>query len=147
MDRIWSRVTKTDTCWLWTGYIPADGYGRIRGVAKSGKQTKLVVHRVVYEALVGPIPTGLTLDHLCRVRHCVRPDHLEPVTIGTNVLRGVGIAAVNARRTHCRRGHEFTPENTHVRKDPRGEMRRCRACDRADAVRKRAVARAARRAA
>ncbi len=70
-------------------------------------------HRVVYEALVGPIPEGLVLDHLCRVLNCVNPNHLEPVTHQENVRRGVGPTAVNSQKTHCPQNHEYTKENTY----------------------------------
>lgn len=80
----------------------------------------------------GPIPAGLTLDHLCRVRACVNPAHLEPVTLAENKRRGESPAARKARQTHCMRGHEFTPENTIRRKDRRGRGiltgRECRVC-------------------
>ena len=110
----WEFVTKTDTCWLWTG--PRwGGYGRYRHAQ---------AHRLAYEALVGPIPKGLVIDHLCRVRHCVNPAHMEPVTNVENVMRGLAPSAVNARKTHCIHGHEFTPENT--RPKPKG--RECREC-------------------
>jgi hypothetical protein len=82
-------------------------------------------HRLFYEQLVGPIPDGLQLDHLCRVRHCVNPDHLEPVTQTANVLRGIGPTAVNAGKTHCVHGHPFTPDNTYINKQGN---RHCRAC-------------------
>jgi hypothetical protein len=77
-DRLWDHVQITDTCWLWTGPLNHSGYG-----ANGGK----AAHRVVYLRLVGPIAAGMELDHLCRVRHCVRPDHLEPVTHSENVRR------------------------------------------------------------
>jgi hypothetical protein len=80
---------------------------------------------VAYELAIGPIPEGLTIDHLCRNRGCVNPAHLEAVTNRTNLLRGDGIAALNARKTHCKRGHEFTPENTYVWREG---TRACRAC-------------------
>ncbi len=125
--RFWPKVNKTSTCWLWTGSISSGGYGGfgIRGTAKKA-------HRVSYELIVGPIPEGLELDHLCRVRHCVNPNHLEPVTRQENVRRGVGWAGdygnagKRRRRTHCNHGHEFTPENTQVRSDGLG--RACRTC-------------------
>jgi hypothetical protein len=79
-----------------------------------------LAHRVIYEYLVGPIPDGLSIDHLCRVRHCVNPAHLEPVTHRENVLRGQAPTAVNGRKTRCKRGHEF---NRTVRNG-----RRCYTC-------------------
>ena len=110
-------------CWLWTGRLDPKGYGTVHVFGKSQR-----AHRVVYELFVGPIPDGLELDHLCRVRHCVNPDHLEPVDHKTNVLRGDGWGAKNARKTHCVNGHEFTDENTRLRIDG---SRDCRACARA----------------
>jgi len=88
-------------------------------------------HRYVYEQEVGPIPDGLTLDHLCRNRACVNPDHLEPVTMRVNTLRGETITARNAAKTRCDKGHEFTPENTMRKPDGR----RCRVCQRASEAR------------
>lgn len=101
-------------CWIWNGYVSEDGYGRLG---------KIVAHRMVYEERVGPVPDGLELDHLCRQRDCVNPAHLEPVTHAENIRRGVWTL-----RSHCRQGHEFTPENTYV--DPHGQ-RFCRTCRRA----------------
>jgi hypothetical protein len=83
------------------------------------------VHRVVYEALVKPIPVGLVLDHLCRVRHCVNPAHLEPVTQRENVLRGETAPAANKAKTHCVRGHPFSGQNLILRKSG---VRECRTC-------------------
>lgn len=115
-----SHLHRADSgCWEWDGRLNADGYGMI------GQQR---VHRVVYELLVGPIPEGLTIDHLCRVRHCAFPDHLEPVTRGENVLRGEGASGMNARKTHCVYGHEFTEKNTFLSREG---WRRCLACRRA----------------
>lgn len=107
-------------CWLWTGALQPTGYGSMHLKGRSGR-----AHRAAYEALVGPIPTNLTLDHLCRTRCCVNPDHLEPVTQRENVLRGAGPWATNKRKTHCKRGHAFDEANTHV--DGNG-YRKCRAC-------------------
>lgn len=109
-----------DDCWRWVGEIDSYGYGRMR---VGGKYRK--AHRVVYEELVGPIATGLTLDHLCRNRRCVRPDHLEPVTRKENILRGSNFTAINARKTHCPKGHEYIPANTLI---TASGARRCRAC-------------------
>lgn len=119
-ERFWSFVTKTDTCWLWTGGLAA-GYGLFW---LDGKQVK--THRFAYELLVGPIPDGLVLDHLCRVPACCNPAHLEPVSQRVNILRGIGPSAANALVTHCPADHEYTPENTRMY---RGQ-RHCRACAR-----------------
>lgn len=123
LDRLWQGVDKTDTCWLWRG-ATLDGYGTL---IANGRRYR--AHRIAYESEIGKVPEGLVLDHLCRVRHCVNPHHLEPVTIKENVLRGYGRGAIYARRTHCMHGHEFTPENTKVGTTPRGATyRRCLAC-------------------
>jgi hypothetical protein len=99
------------------------GYGYLR---PGGRQ--VYAHRFAFEALVGPIPEGLSLDHLCRVTWCVFPGHLDPVEHRTNVLRGVGPTAVNARKTHCKRGHPLSGDNLYVQ--PRG-YRNCRTCKQA----------------
>lgn len=125
-QRLWARVDKSDPfgCWLWTGPTH-HGYGQI-GV--KGKIYR--VHRYAYELEIGPIPDGMVIDHLCRVRHCVNPAHLEPVTVRENTLRGVGPSALAATQTHCWRGHEYTPENTYIHAS-KGD-RRCRTCKRLD---------------
>lgn len=110
-------------CWTWQATISGGGYGY---VTVDGRQR--VAHRVMYELLVGEIPAGTELDHLCRNRSCVNPAHLEPVTHRVNVRRGVGLAARNARATHCGRGHAFDEANTRIRANG---SRYCRACDRA----------------
>lgn len=114
-------------CWEWTAQKCWGGYARIRAYG-----AMRVAHRVLYELLVGPVPTGLDLDHLCRNRGCVNPEHLEPVTRKENVNRGI-VAQVNGDRnralTRCKRGHEFTLENTYVSKTRKGNPGRvCRAC-------------------
>jgi len=121
----WSKVSigTEGGCWFWMG-TKAGGYGRFYNPA----QRRVVpAHRFAYENRIGPIPEGLTLDHLCRNRSCVNPKHLEPVTNKENVLRGEGPTAKNKRKTHCTRGHAYDEENTYIR--PNGR-RRCRACDR-----------------
>jgi hypothetical protein len=108
-------------CWLWTGYQDEYGYGS--GLSKRIFKTQLA-HRVIYELLVGPIPKGLTIDHLCRVRCCVNPGHLEPVTHAVNMKRGI-----HGSKTHCKNGHEFSDDNTYVATRNHGTMRCCRECN------------------
>lgn len=116
--RFWSKVQKTETCWIWTAYRTPNGYGTL----SVGATTKLA-HRIAYMGVKGPIPDGLVLDHLCRNPSCVNPDHLEPVTTQENTKRGIGHP--NKRKTHCKRGHEFTPDNIIYK--PNG-ARRCATC-------------------
>lgn len=111
-------------CWIWQGNHDRLGYGLINRLEHQG-----VAHLWFWKQVNGPVPEGLELDHLCRVRLCVNPTHFEAVTHEENVKRGTSFAAVNARKTHCIHGHEFTPENTHVR--PNGH-RTCRTCRRGD---------------
>ncbi len=123
IERVMRRVDiQPDECWLWTGYRDPKGYGRISAGPGSGL---IRPHKVVYEFTRGPIPDGLQLDHLCRVRACVNPDHLEPVTAYENFLRGESACAVNARKTHCNHGHQLSGTNLHI--TPSGG-RRCKAC-------------------
>lgn len=125
--RFWRRVQLCPTgCWLWTGGKNSYGYGSYYASAKH-----LSSHRAAYIALVGPISGGLVLDHLCRVRHCCNPTHLEPVSCRENVMRGAGAAAIKATMTHCSRGHELTLKNVDVRTLPNGSnYRRCKTCRR-----------------
>lgn len=118
----WVRKGSDADCWLWTGALDQDGYGFLNISEKSVR-----AHRWSYELNVGPIPDGLVIDHLCRVRHCVNPAHLEPVTNGENVMRGEGLAPTLARVTHCPQGHEYNEENTYVKPGGRNH-RACRVC-------------------
>lgn len=111
-------------CWIW-GAAKTNGYGVIQ---HSGRIQR--AHRVAYEALIGPIPKGLELDHRCRNRACINPSHLEPVTSYVNIMRGESMSAIHARQTHCKRGHEFTPENTYIRQRGHKKERFCRECSR-----------------
>ena len=123
-DRFWSKV---DTgapggCWLWTDAPGHYGYGKFY---VGGKHAR--AHRFAYEFLVGDVPAGLVLDHLCRNRMCVNPGHMEPVTNRENILRGKSPSARHARKTHCVNGHAFDEANTYK---TRKGGRLCRACRR-----------------
>lgn len=125
-ERFWSKVDRSggpDACWPWLACYdprPSKGYGRF-----SLRRRGLLAHRVAYELLVGPIPDGLTIDHLCRTPLCVNPAHLEPVTHRVNCLRGVGVGTKNIAKIQCIRGHRFTAVNTYL--DGRGH-RQCWVC-------------------
>ena len=117
------RVEEESGCWVWTAALASStGYGR-QGYGGFVWYS----HRLAYSLLRGSIPEGLSIDHLCRNRACCNPAHLEIVTHRENCLRGVSFAAVNAAKTHCKRGHEFTPENT-FRRNGRRPGRECIAC-------------------
>lgn len=112
IERLWTKVNKTDTCWLWTDAPNNTRYGVF---AYQGTSTS--AHRATYSLIKGAIPDGLVLDHLCRVRLCVNPDHLEPVTVQENRRRSLP--------TICIRGHELTPENTWTGKHNRRACLKC----------------------
>lgn len=130
--RFFDQVAETSSgCWQWLGYVGQNGYGYIN---VNGRL--LLTHRYSFELFRGPVPEGLELDHLCRNTACCNPAHLEPVTHAENVRRGEA-GEVNRRRqlgrTHCARGHAWTPENT--KQTPR--QRKCRICIRQDSERAR----------
>lgn len=127
-DRFDQYVDKAgdDECWPWTGSKLGVGYGKFM----LQSQRRIGAHRYSYEREFGPIPDGLHIDHLCRNRICVNPSHLEAVTQRENTLRGVAPAAINARKTHCVSGHEFTKGNTRLEVYGSGVHRKCIACQR-----------------
>jgi hypothetical protein len=118
-------------CWTWTGGLQ-EGYGICKALRPGGSR---LVYKQVYEMLVKTVPEDLQLDHLCRNRACCNPAHLDPVPQKVNILRGEGACAQHARKTHCKRGHEFTPENTGKASN---NGRYCIICSRAAAKRQRA---------
>lgn len=107
MDKYLSKIKINRGCWEWTGSINNKGYGEV-----SINRKKQRAHRVIYELLVGKIPDGLEIDHLCRNRNCVNPKHLEPVTRLENIRRALPF---KKKITHCKNGHKFTKENTKIR--------------------------------
>lgn len=121
-ERFWSKVEMGSDleCWPWIA-CTVSGYGQF-----SLGNRNVPAHRLAYELLIGPIPDGLVLDHLCRNKACCNPAHLDAVTQRENVLRGEGFAARNVKLTHCAQGHEFTSENIQWI----GTTRRCRICSR-----------------
>ena len=137
-DRFWRKVHKTEKCWLWTAGKNQYGYGLLGAKIKNVDTTS--AHRIAYILTVGEIPKGLVIDHLCRVRHCVNPEHLEVVTQAENIKRGnTGLARSlqQLSKPHCTRGHELTKENTWRVKptQKKNSSRRCKICRKADYIR------------
>lgn len=125
-DRFLSKVRfRSDGCWEWAGsrFVGA-GYGQF--VAPESCRA----HRYAYIRMIGPVPRELVLDHLCRRPWCVNPQHLEPVTVRENVLRGCGLCAENARRVKCVHGHDLSGDNLLQI----GRRRRCKTCNRVRAL-------------
>lgn len=115
MKRFWDKTVKQGECLVWTGTKNPIGYG---GFQVDGKRR--LAHRVAYQLTKGEIPTGLEIDHLCRNKSCVNPEHLEVVTRSVNCLRKLPC-------THCKYGHEFTKANTWIEKDGHRHCRHCHA--------------------
>lgn len=128
-ERFWALVKHgaSNDCWLWMAK-KSGGYGQFQIGSRTDNSRRLIyAHRLAYEWTRGPILAGLELDHLCRTRACVNPHHLEPVTGRVNILRGVGIAAINATKTHCKRGHLLSDNNIFPYAK-RLNVRACRTC-------------------
>ena len=125
-ERFWAKVERrgADDCWTWTAGT-SEGYGQFGLSRRSGS---IRAHRFAYELLIGPVPDGLELDHLCRNRLCVNPAHLEPVSRRENILRGESPTAQHARQTHCKNGHPLSGDNLYLH--PKGS-RVCLTCKRA----------------
>ena len=122
-QRFWDNVNRDEAngCWIWAGGKTGWGYGGF-----SADSQYVPAHRYAYELIVGPIPVGLQLDHLCRNRACVNPAHMEPVTNKINSLRGVSFSAHNARATHCPQGHPYDLFNTYITPKGKRDCRKCR---------------------
>lgn len=124
LSRFWSKVKKTDSCWNWVGPKSGDGYGVFNSAYKKHR-----AHRFSYELHKGVIHNKMGLDHLCRNILCINPDHLEPVTQAENIRRGRASGGIlYLPPTHCKRGHEFKPENIYYSKPENLKNRRCKTC-------------------
>jgi hypothetical protein len=122
IQRFFSKIRIEGGCWAWTGALDRKGYARFR----DSRGKKVFVHRFSYEKYVGQISEGMTIDHLCRNRACCNPGHLEMVTNTENIRRGTQ-GQYQTAKTHCPKGHEYSPENTYI--SPKGG-RFCRICKR-----------------
>jgi hypothetical protein len=127
-QRFWSKVDLSGACWIWLATKAGSGYGQFSVSGSGSTRVRVYAHRWAYEDANGPIPEGMELDHLCRRRDCVRPQHLQPVTHSENHRRrrGIKTGPYNVG-THCKHGHERTPENTGVNVNG---ARFCRPCAR-----------------
>ena len=131
-ERFWEQIDRNDPngCWIWTGSHTAAGYGRFLLPRDHWGDMKnwhgVYAHRFMWEWENGPISEGLQIDHLCKNHPCVNPDHMEVVTLLENIRRGDSPQAINARKTHCKRGHPLSGDNLYTK--PTSKGRECRAC-------------------
>jgi len=121
LELFWAKVDKTPGCWNWTAAKDRDGYG-VWSVRQEGKLKQYRVHRISLMQTHNGLDESLTVDHLCKNKACLNPEHLEQVTLAENIRRSTSF---NGSKTHCNNGHEFTAENTYLR---RGTHRSCKAC-------------------
>lgn len=127
MDKLMEKieVDPSSGCWIWKGALNNNGYGILYIKLPDGRRAPRLAHRLMYAERIGPLTDGLVLDHLCRVRNCANPEHLEQTTHRINILRGEGLAAKRAVATHCVHGHELSGDNVIL---VNGRYRRCREC-------------------
>lgn len=122
--RFWDKVSKqANVCWIWNGAVDAHGYGSILEKGKIKKS-----HRVSYIMFHGEIPKDVVIDHICKIKRCVNPLHLQVVTLGENTLLGDGPTAQNKRKTHCIRGHKLSGDNIYLYERAGHTNRQCRIC-------------------
>ena len=128
-DRFWSKVTKTESCWIWTGGRSGNGYGLFwtGNYRLNGSPIWMMAHRFPYQDIHGDVADGLELDHLCRVPLCVNPDHLEPVTHAVNMQRSPLMGSYGRNKVQCVHGHPFDDANTYRWSNGH---RACRTCHR-----------------
>ncbi len=129
-ERLLDLIDKDRDCWVWTGSTNHAGYGRLTtGSRTDNTRRTRSAHRVSYEVFKGEIPDGLTIDHLCRNRKCINPEHLEAVTIKENIHRGNPLWKQESARTHCPKGHEYTEDNIYRYATKHGGFcRNCKTC-------------------
>ena len=123
LRHMWPKIKIPDGCWEWSGSLTMEGYATnvsVNGTSGPDRERHLP-HRLIFQWFKWDIPDGMTIDHLCKNRKCMNPDHMEAVTAGENVRRGL-------KRAYCKRGHPQTPENRYVYKANGRTRERCRPC-------------------